>query len=195
VLSLCGSIASTRQHASVTTLDGTPTRDSLRAGAQQVGRTSTPDTVVRNCAYRRATKIHVRMTLRRRKGFVNPASDVSQTRRGSYATFPSSHCCFDGFRAHCNHQPRHHAGTCRPRGTGGGGGGTTTPTPTPTPSSTDFALSVNYGSPSFIGNLVRGAIFGTPCSQCNGGALPQPAYVCPIRSAASMTGIRLVSPA
>jgi hypothetical protein len=64
-------------------------------------------------------------------------------------------------------------------GIGGGGGGTTTPTPTPTPSSKDFALSVNYASPSFIGNLVRGATFGTPCSQCNGGALPQPAYVVP----------------
>ncbi len=26
---------------------------------------------------------------------------------------------------------------------------------------------------------LRGATFGTPCSQCNGGALPQPAYVVP----------------
>jgi hypothetical protein len=60
-------------------------------------------------------------------------------------------------------------------GTGGGGGGTPAPTPAPAPA--DFALSVNYASPSFVGNLVRGAAFGTPCNQCNGGAVPQPAYV------------------
>ena len=64
---------------------------------------------------------------------------------------------------------------------GGSGGGGTKPAPSPTPgsASADFALSVNYASPSFIGNLVRGATFGIPCSQCNGGALPQPAYVVP----------------
>ena len=64
---------------------------------------------------------------------------------------------------------------------GGSGGGGTKPAPSPTPgsASADFALSVNYASPSFIGNLVRGATFGIPCSQCNGGALPQPPYVVP----------------
>jgi len=58
----------------------------------------------------------------------------------------------------------------------GGGGGDPPPPP---PAAPDFALSVNYGSPSFVGNLVRGAVFGIPCGQCNGGALPQPAYIVP----------------
>jgi hypothetical protein len=55
-------------------------------------------------------------------------------------------------------------------GGGGGGGGGAAP---------DFVLSANYAPPSFTGMLVRGAIPGSPCGQCNGGGLPQPAYVVP----------------
>lgn len=58
------------------------------------------------------------------------------------------------------------------------GGGDGNPPP-PTQASADFALSVNYASPGFVANLVRGAAFGIPCGQCNGGAIPQPAYVVP----------------
>jgi hypothetical protein len=102
-------------HASCDALDRTPTRDSLRTAAQQAEEQARPITVVRKCAYRRAANIHVRMTPRRRKAFVNPGSDVSQTRGGSYATFPSSHCCFDGLRVHWDQQPRHDARVRRPR--------------------------------------------------------------------------------
>lgn len=46
--------------------------------------------------------------------------------------------------------------------------------------SPDFALSVNFSSPTFfVGHLVRGAVPGTPCGSCNGGALAQPAYFVP----------------
>ena len=40
----------------------------------------------------------------------------------------------------------------------------------------DISLSANYG-PSFTGHLDRGAVPGSPCADCNGMALPQPAYV------------------
>lgn len=43
----------------------------------------------------------------------------------------------------------------------------------------DFALSVNYKAPAFVGHLVRGAVPSTPCGVCNGQALPQPAVFVP----------------
>lgn len=88
---------------------------------------------------------------------------------------PSRRTCLIAVRTRHHHaRPRHDAGSL----TTAEQVGTAIRHPPPR-ASADFALSVNYGSPSFVGNLVRGATFGTPCNQCNGGAVPQPAYVVP----------------
>ena len=47
------------------------------------------------------------------------------------------------------------------------------PTPPPAP---DFTISANYQPAAFTGFLVQGAIPGSPCSNCNGGELVEPAY-------------------
>src|SRR5215471_4647392 len=50
------------------------------------------------------------------------------------------------------------------------------PTPTPTPSP-DFIIEANYQPGAFTSFLAQGAIPGSPCQPCNGGTLPQPAYL------------------